>query len=209
VDAIAVLPTTEVRPGAPVSTAFFDRGISTFAAACQWAKDLPYGANARHDDPLAIFTDGRGTCMTKHGAIATLAAELSLDVHKHLGFYRLTEAIITGVDEVLRPAGLSFVPAIHCFLVSGRYRVDLTEGNRTGKNCDLDTFDFVVPVPPVNDREAMRGHFIRQLERYGAIEPRLTALGPQVVGELLQQCHQRAACQCAPLPEMAGVRVSR
>jgi hypothetical protein len=35
---------------------------------------------------------------------------------------------------------------IHCFLVYGDYRVDLTEGNRNGKNQPIDDFLHTEPV---------------------------------------------------------------
>ena len=92
-DPIAALPNTQIRPGQPMSDAFLAREVTTYLHACHWVKDLPYGSNSRIDAPLIVFIEGRGTCFTKHGAIARLAGELALDVHKNLGFYRLTEDI--------------------------------------------------------------------------------------------------------------------
>src|SRR5262245_22366425 len=118
-DSIDKLPNIAIRPGYRFSDAFLARGLTTFHAACHWVKDLPYGSNSRLDDGMALFEEGYGTCFTKHGAIVHLAHEHGLDVHKNIGFYRLTEEIITGVEEVLRPHGLAFVPTLHCFLESG------------------------------------------------------------------------------------------
>jgi hypothetical protein len=52
----------------------------------------------------------------------------------------MTEAIVTGADKILTEYGLPYVPMIHCFLEYGNYRVDLTEGNRNGKNRPIDDF---------------------------------------------------------------------
>jgi hypothetical protein len=81
-----------------------------------------------------------GTCTTKHAVIASLAAELGLPITRGVGIYPMTEAIVTGTDKILAEHGLPYVPMIHCFLEYGSYRVDLTEGNRSGKNRPIDDF---------------------------------------------------------------------
>ena len=139
---------------------------------------------------MILFTDGCGTCFTKHGVIATLAAELGLSVHKNMGFYRLNDEIVTGIDALLQPHGLSYVPQIHCFLEhEGRY-VDLTEGNANGKNKTIDAYDFILRVPPEPSRDEMQRLYADHLKRYAAFEPRLAALPMATVTELLQACGQ-------------------
>jgi hypothetical protein len=123
-------------------------GISTFLEACRWVHALPYGYNADRDDPTALFREHKGTCTTKHGAIAALAAELGLPVEKHLGIYALTEEIVTGAGAIIARHGLPYVPLTHCFLSSGAHCVDLTEGNRNGKNRPIEEFLVTRPVPP-------------------------------------------------------------
>jgi hypothetical protein len=54
----------------------------------------------------------------------------------------MTEEIVTGTDKILTKYGLPYVPMIHCFLEYGDCRVDLTEGNRNGKNRSIDDFLF-------------------------------------------------------------------
>lgn len=207
-DPIATLPNAVLRSGSPVADALLARGVTMFRDACQWVKDLPYGRNSRIDDVMVLFDEGHGTCVTKHGVIARLAGELQLDVHKSLGFYRLTDQIVTGVSDILRPYSLDFVPASHCFLEHGPFRVDLTQGNRTGKNRDVDDFDFVVRVGPESSRDELQQYYSRHFLRYAAMEPRLARLGETVVRELLQKCHRHAACRCsgaADLVTAAGV----
>lgn len=189
---------------------FLARGLPTFGAVCAWVRELPYGSNSRLDDPLVLFEDGRGTCMTKHGVTAMLAEELGLPIRKQLGFYRLTDDIITGAGALLRPYGLSFVPTLHCFLEAGSQRIDLTRGNRTGKNRDLDEFDLVVPVAAWPSREELQQHYEAAFTRYCAIDPTLAAVGLTTVRELARACHALTACACAPAPVAvaisAGVR---
>jgi hypothetical protein len=208
-DPIEHLPNVDIRPGTPVADRFLRRGIGTFREACAWMRAVPYGANSRADDPMIVFEDGRGTCATKHGPIVSLGRELGLDIHECQGFYRLTDNIITGAAAVLRPHDLGFVPSIHCFIEYRTRYFDLTQGNRTGKNRDLDTFDLVVRV----DREASRAdqqhHYAQAFAYYASSEPRLAALGMTGVRELLIQCHALASCQCSAPAVATPMAISR
>jgi hypothetical protein len=206
-DSISMLPNVALHAGG-MSDAFLARGITTFWGACHWVKALPYGSNSRVDEATVLFEDGRGTCVTKHGAIAKLAAELGLDVHKNLAFYRLTEDIVTGVGDILRPYGLDFAPTVHCFLEHGSCRVDLTEGNRTGKNKDLEQFDFVVRVEPESSRAELQRQYSAHFAKYAAIEPRLAALGEATVRELVRKCHRQAACRRAASADLSRAAVA-
>jgi hypothetical protein len=47
---------------------------------------------------------------------------------------------VTGTDKILSEYNLPYVPMIHCFLEYGNFRVDLTEGNRNGKNRSINAF---------------------------------------------------------------------
>src|SRR5262245_39771342 len=94
-EAIDALPDAGISPGSAIREAFLLRGLTTFRQACGWVKRLPYGPNPAGDHSLALFDDGCGTCATKHGAIAELAAELGLKVYKTIGFYRLNDEIVT------------------------------------------------------------------------------------------------------------------
>lgn len=145
---IAVLPEAVIPVSGPITSAFAALGLTGFRQACRWVQELPYGYNADRDDPLALFRERQGTCTTKHGTIAALAAELRLPVEKRLGIYALSEEIVTGAGAILARHGLPWLPLTHCFLTSGAHRVDLTEGNRNGKNRPLEEFLLVRAVPP-------------------------------------------------------------
>ncbi len=67
---IKQLPNKEINSSGSISKKFIESGIDDFHHACQWVKDLPYGYNSNHDDPLIIFVEKKGICTTKHGAIA-------------------------------------------------------------------------------------------------------------------------------------------
>jgi hypothetical protein len=194
---IAVLPNPDLLLGSTVADLFLARGVATFRDACQWVKDLPYGSNSRFGDSLVLFEEGRGTCFSKHGVIARLAGEMHVKVHKNLGFYRLDDEIITGVNQVLRPYGLDFIPTMHCFLEHGSFHVDLTEGNCNGKNKTIESYDFVVRVRPEPSRDEVERLYATCFDRYSSIEPRLASLGLGTVTEVLKRCHQLASARCS------------
>jgi N-acetylglutamate synthase-like GNAT family acetyltransferase len=87
----------------------------------------------------------------------------------------MTEAVVTGTDKILAQYNLPYVPMIHCFLEYGRYRVDLTEGNRNGKNRPIEDFlftDRVAAAIPARDeymiyRKALSETILKRPELQG------------------------------------------
>lgn len=135
-----IFPERGILENGAVSGTFRSLGIRSFLEACRYVHELPYGYNSDRDDLMILFKEKMGTCSTKHAVIATLAAELGLAISRGVGIYPMTEAIVTGADKILSEYGLPYVPMIHCFLEYENYRVDLTEGNRNGKNRPIDDF---------------------------------------------------------------------
>lgn len=196
-DSIEVLPNVNIQAQGLVSEKFLERQIGTFHAACYWIKDLSYGSNSNNENSLILFEENRGTCTTKHGVIARLAQELELEVYKKLGFYRLNDEIVVGVNAIIQTYSLNFIPQIHCFLESGAFRVDLTEGNCNGKNKTIEDYDFVVRVNPDLTYEEEKRCYISYLNQYFAIEPRLAEVGISKILELLEACNQQVKYQCS------------
>jgi hypothetical protein len=147
-DKIDVFPNAPIAGEGLVAGEFKRLGIDRFHDACRYVHQLPYGYNSDRDDLLILFKEGFGSCTTKHAVIATLAKELSLPVVKNIGVYAMTEKIVTGTEDVLREFGLPYLPMVHCFLAYDDFRVDLTEGNRNGKNCAINAFLFTGQVVP-------------------------------------------------------------
>jgi hypothetical protein len=143
-----VLPEKQISGGRPIAAAFLERGIDSFRAACDYVHRLPYGYNSDRDDLMILFKEGKGTCTTKHAVIATLAEELGLPVTKRIGLYAMTEALVTGTQAIVDRYDLPYVPMVHCFLVHGDNRIDLTAGNRNGKNGPIETFLHTESVAP-------------------------------------------------------------
>lgn len=147
-DKISVFPDKKLTGAGIVSNKFLDLGVKTFIDACIYFHKLPYGYNSTKDDMMIVFHEKMGTCTTKHSVIATLAAELHLQVTKTICIYAMTEEIVTGTNVILDKYNLPYVPMVHCFLEYNGFKVDLTEGNNNGKNRSIETFLFTERVDP-------------------------------------------------------------
>jgi hypothetical protein len=174
-DPISTLPDAAIEDAGPVSRAFRARGMTTVIAASRHVHQMPYGYNTTREDPLVLFRENRGSCTTKHMAVGLLAGELNLPIDKHIGIYAMDETIVTGAACIAAAHGLPYIPAVHCFLSDGTVRVDLTEGNRNGKNGPIDTFLFTTRVrPDISEKEeyrlyrqALQSHILTRPEMTG------------------------------------------
>jgi len=205
---IDVFPNITLRAQGVISEQFLQRSLKTFHEACQWTKDLPYGTNSSREDSLIMFEEGYGTCTTKHGAIARLAQEQNLPIHKNLGFYRLNNEIVTGVNPLLKPYNLDFIPQIHCFLAFENWRVDLTEGNCNGKNKTIEDYDFVIQVVPDLTCEQHHAYYLEYLRQYAEFSPPLAALSEATVMALLAACDRQLKYQCSIMVDATSPLVS-
>lgn len=194
---ITVLPDVEIEDCGEFSRIFLQQGIHSFQSACREVKAMPYGSNSDSTQSKLLFAENQGTCSTKHGAIAHLAKELNLPIHKNLGFYRLNDTIVTGVKDIIEPHGLDYIPQIHCFLGYENYRIDLTEGNCNGKNQTIDDYDFIVPVQPDPSSEEKLDCYLSTLRQYFEFAPELKAIGEEKVLELLEACDRQVTYQCS------------
>jgi hypothetical protein len=148
VDKLTVLPDKAISNVGIISAKFLSLGIYTFIEACRYVHVLPYWYNTDRDDRMILFKEKKGTCTTKHAVIAALTQELNLPIVKNVGIYAMTEEIVSGTTGILEKYDLPYVPMVHCFLVYGEYRVDLSEGNNNGKNRPIENFLFVQQVEP-------------------------------------------------------------
>ena len=143
-----VFPDKLITEAGPVSKEFLGLGIRSFHDACRYVHELPYGYNSDRDDLMILFKEKMGTCTTKHAVIATLAREMEMPIQKNVGIYAMTEEIVTGTNDLLAQFNVPCIPMLHCFLVYEKFFVDLTEGNRNGKNRSIEDFLFVQKVDP-------------------------------------------------------------
>ena len=175
-ESYTVFPDQSLTQRGSIGRTFTGLGIATFHEACRWVHQLPYGYNSDRDELMILFKEKKGTCTTKHAVIATLASELGLPINKKVGIYTMTEALVSGTQEILVRYRLPYVPMIHCFLnCQGRW-VDLSEGNLNGKNGPIDHFLFTVDVAATISakdeyrlyRQALQDHVLTRPELEGA-----------------------------------------
>ena len=147
------LPNAEIKPVGQITRKFLELGITTFKEACDYVHNIEYGYNTNYDDKLIFFKENMGTCTSKHAVITGLAEELNIPLYKHVGVYKFTEEISTGVNMILEKYDIPYVPMVHCFLVYKEYRFDLTEGNCNGKNTSIENFIHEEKVEPFISRK--------------------------------------------------------
>jgi hypothetical protein len=174
-DAYTVFPDRAIIKAGTISNHFLSSGIKNFLDACDYVHQLPYGYNSDRGDLMILFKEKMGSCTTKHAVIATLAAELDLPINKAIGIYPMTEATVTGTEKILNKYDLPYIPMIHCFLQYRDHRVDLTEGNKNGKNQSIDILFHTETVHPnisAKDeyllyRQVLKNHILRREELHG------------------------------------------
>ncbi|KKL81694.1 hypothetical protein LCGC14_1992180 [marine sediment metagenome] len=152
-DSYDKLPDAKIKPVGEMSKNFLDLGIKSFKQACEYVHNIEYGYNSNYDDKLIFFKENKGTCTSKHAVIAGLAEELNIPLYKYVGIYKLTEEISTGTNEILKKYKIPYIPMVHCFLVYGDSRFDLTEGNYNGKNTTIDELIYEDKVDPFISRK--------------------------------------------------------
>ncbi len=193
----STLPDSALLPGLPISRVFLGLGIRDFRSAAQYVRDLPYGPSSRYDDSLILLREGQGNCLTKHGLIARLAAEIKLPIFRIEGFYRLNDSIVPGISATLSPFKLSWLPYNHCFLSCPWGYIDLTEGNCNGKSGLITDFlaIYAVPVEQTNlERRAMRLEFLKSILDD---EPQFSKLGLEGLLSATDACQERMSAACA------------
>jgi len=162
--------------------------------------DLPYDYNSNMVDSLLLFTKKKGIWLTKHGAIAGLAKELYLPIHKNIGFFKLNNEIYSDIENLLSKYELEYIPQFDFFLKYNDHYVDLTEGNCTGKNKIIDEFDFIVPVAAEISMDEMIHLYIEYIEKYSGFEPKFKTLGLEKILTALSECTTEMQNRCCVTP---------
>jgi len=148
-DSIECLPNIDLKQGKTVSDIFLSINIKSIKSAAYYLKRLNYGYNSEIDNPLILFKENRGNCTTKHAVFALLAGEYGLPVYKTVGIYKLTEKIVTGINHILTKYNIPYLPFTHCFLTYKKLKIDLTEGNCSGKKRRIEDYIFSKKVKPL------------------------------------------------------------
>lgn len=106
-----------INAAGPASNAFLATGIHTFQAAMQFVAALPYGRNQDKENLCSIFTEGCGTCSTKHALLWQLAHENNFrGLRLMVGMFRMNGHNTPAVANTLRQYLLPYMPEAHCYL---------------------------------------------------------------------------------------------
>lgn len=107
----------DIQPKGVISEAFLHIGIYTFQAATAYICGLPYGRNANKADLLSFFTDGKGTCSTKHAVLKQVAEENGYtDLYLILGIFKMNGQNTPLVGDTLAQYQLDYIPEAHTYL---------------------------------------------------------------------------------------------
>ena len=123
---VGMLPDVLLSRDGPATEAFARHGVRDLRNAAQCLRAIPYGRISHRERPLLTLDEHRGTCTTKHAALAMLAAEQAFDLALMLGVYEMSEANTPGVGTVLASHGLTRVPEAHCYVSWRGTRLDIT-----------------------------------------------------------------------------------
>ncbi|MFC2049163.1 hypothetical protein ACFLR2_00615 [Chlamydiota bacterium] len=115
-----------LKASGPVSTAFRAKGIDDLGHALRWVHSLPYGRNSNRENYMLIFSELRGTCSTKHAALAALALENGFPIKLQMTICKLDTKLDPKVLPLLDRLGVSFFPEAHCYLEYEDQQIDIT-----------------------------------------------------------------------------------
>jgi len=94
-----------------------------------WVRALPYGRNQSRNNPLLVLEEMKGTCSTKH-AFLKMYADENDELKKTklvIGIFKMNELNTPQIAEILKECGLAYLPEAHCYLISGKARIDATK----------------------------------------------------------------------------------
>lgn len=132
----------------PISQAFRVRSIHSFAHAARWVQELPYARNLNKLDPLAVLSDGHGTCSTKHALLKSLADENGqLDLQLIIGLFWMNARNTPAVKATLERHRLAHIPEAHCYLKYDGVIMDHTKPGSSAADFAEDLIEELVISP--------------------------------------------------------------
>ncbi len=170
------------------STAFLSLGKDDLRAAGQHLCELPYARNRYPDDPLAVLTEQRGTCSTKHALLRRLAIEQGINLVLVLGIYEMNERNTPGVGSVLREHGLKSIPEAHCYVRVGDKRIDVTRQRARGDVEPISHFLHEEEIDPSQITIYKIGIHKSYLHQWITITPSLGGLTLSDIWAIREEC---------------------
>ncbi|MES2477589.1 MAG: hypothetical protein V4561_00755 [Bacteroidota bacterium] len=127
----------DIKPSGTISDCFLMHGITRFAQAAEFVKQLPYGRNKNKNNLTSLFTDNCGTCSTKHALLKLLADENKVSGLKLiLGLFRMNRINTPKISATLKLHHLEYIPEAHNYLKWENKILDFT--NRNSKAEDFE-----------------------------------------------------------------------
>ncbi len=112
-----ISPDFKINPSGNISKEFIARNILSFSEAASFITHLPYGRNAYKNNLTTIFTDGCGTCGTKHALLKALANENNFaGIQLILGLVKMDAKNTPEVSSTLEKNKLDYIPEAHNYL---------------------------------------------------------------------------------------------
>jgi hypothetical protein len=120
------LPDFQLEKG-PNSERFIEKGIFTFKEACNYIQKLPYGRTSDRTNNSLILAEGKGTCSSKHGLLASLTEENNqLEIELIAGIFMMSPATHPQLTNYFKDKNFTYIPEMHCFFRYKGKRFDFT-----------------------------------------------------------------------------------
>jgi hypothetical protein len=123
-----LIPDFDIQsPSGALSASCTENGFFTFYSLCDFIYQLPYGRNADKNRLETLFTDGCGTCSTKHAFLKQVADEQGQDdILFILSLFKMNARNTPKVSGVLEQYQLEYIPEAHNYLKYKGTIIDLT-----------------------------------------------------------------------------------
>ena len=119
-----------------------NKGINTWNELTTYVKSLPYGRNNNRFEFGLVFSEGKGTCSSKHALLKKIADLNNIpNVKLILGIYRMTQSNTPKIGNELEKYSIEFIPEAHCYLEVNRTKMDFTTDHSEFKKIESDIIE--------------------------------------------------------------------
>lgn len=158
-------PDFEIKSAGRISQEFIKREVSTFAGAAFFIHHLPYGRNANKTDLRTVFSDGCGTCSTKHALLKQLAEENHFSgLRLMTGLFKMNSTNTPDITRTLKQYRLDYIPEAHNYLRYGEEILDFTKPGFHPSNYLKDLLEEteILPHQIADHKVAYHKHYLAQ-----------------------------------------------
>jgi hypothetical protein len=145
---MAALPEFKIVLKGKISDACLSRDLNSFYQAIDFIQHLPYGRNPDKTSLITVFTDGCGTCSTKHALLSELAKEQAQEgIQLITGLYCMNGKNTPAVAKTLRQHEIDLIPEAHCYLKFSGVRFDFTKAGSSPSDFEADLLEEMELLP--------------------------------------------------------------